>query len=176
NANQVLGDTIGVTANGYQPLANGTGIVLSGNGNTIGGTASEARNIISGNTNDGVFISGGNANQLWGNYIGTNADGSAPMGNGLNGVEVSGSGNIIGGALGLGLSNLISGNGGDGVKIDSGASGNRVWGNTIGGNSASDVGMPNNLGIEVAGSNNTVGGFGTGNTIDANEHGMLISG
>src|SRR5262249_27552194 len=97
SANQVFGNTIGVAANGHQPLPNGTGIVLSGSGNTIGGAAAGARNIISGNNNDGVLISGGNANQVWGNYIGTTADGSAPMGNALHGVEVNGSGNFIGG-------------------------------------------------------------------------------
>jgi hypothetical protein len=178
SADQVLGNTIGVAAKGFQPLANGTGIVLSGSGNTIGGTAAGTRNIISGNHNDGVLISGGNANQVVGNYIGTTADGSAPMGNGLNGIAVNGSGNFIGGGPGAG--NLISGNGGDGVKIDSGASGNHVSANIIGDNPASDIGMFNHLGIEVAGSNNTVGGtflgFPAGNLIDANEHGMLISG
>src|SRR5262249_59959417 len=124
---QVLGNTIGVAAYGFEPLANGTGIVLTGSGNTIGGAVSGARNVISGNSNDGILISGSTANQLLGNYIGTTADGSAPMGNDLNGIEVNGSGNVIGDPPGAG--NLISSNGGGGVKSDSGASRNQAWGN-----------------------------------------------
>ena len=43
--------------------------------NTIGGTAASARNIISGNTNDGVYVTGALAtgNAIQGNFIGTNA-------------------------------------------------------------------------------------------------------
>ncbi len=177
SADQVWGNTIGVAANGYQFLANGNGLVLSGRGNTIGGVASGTRNVISRNSNDGILISGGNDNQVLGNYIGSTPDGLASMGNELNGIEVNGSGNMIGGTA-SGAGNLISGNGGAGVKIDSGASGNQVLGNTIGDNPASDVGMENNLGIEVAGNGNMIGAgvAGTGNLIDANFNAMLISG
>ena len=50
---------------------------------SIGGTAAGAGNLISGNTSDGVEISGTgtNLNLVQGNRIGTNAAGTLPLGN-----------------------------------------------------------------------------------------------
>jgi hypothetical protein len=59
--------------------------------NTVGGTTAADRNILSGNTNNGVEITGppgGTAsvfNMVEGNFIGTQADGSTALGNGMNG-------------------------------------------------------------------------------------------
>ncbi len=74
--------------------------------NIIGGVSTMDRNVISGNAGNGVLIvqypnlSASN-NQVFGNYIGTNAAGTAPLGNQGSGVElIDGSANSIGGISG----------------------------------------------------------------------------
>jgi len=61
--------------------------------NTIGGTTPPERNLISGN-GLGVYIEGiATGNEVLGNWIGTDATGSAPLGNGT-GVGISGSASL----------------------------------------------------------------------------------
>ena len=56
--------------------------------NLIGGATAAARNIISGNAGDGVFVSGASAqgNVISGNYVGVDATGTRALGNGRSGV------------------------------------------------------------------------------------------
>src|SRR5207302_4509909 len=80
--NRVLGNYIGVAADGASPLGNGTGIGIgttnvpgpSGEppGNTIGGVEPGAGNIIAFNTSTGVTISSGSGNAVRGNSIFSN--------------------------------------------------------------------------------------------------------
>ena len=96
--NEILGNYIGTDSTGSFDFGNGhSGIVLtsSSNGNLIGVSAA---NLISGNDNDGVHIkSNSNSNTVAGNYIGTNAAGTAALGNSNDGIEVrSSSSNVIG--------------------------------------------------------------------------------
>ena len=67
----------------------------------------------------GIFLTstdGSDNNKIEGNFVGTNATGTADLGNGNAGVEINGlnDGNVVGGALPE-QRNLISGNDGDGV-------------------------------------------------------------
>src|SRR5579884_324983 len=169
---QVQGNYIGTDATGDFALANNNGIVIGGYSNTVGGTASGARNIISGNGGDDVQITG-SSNQVLGNYIGTNAAGNAPLSDGT-GIEIDSSSNTVGGTS-PGAGNLISGNGTQGVFIN--GSGNDVLGNSIGTNAAGNAILTNGTGIEIASSNNRVGGTasGTGNLISGNGNGIFIS-
>ena len=64
--------------------------MISSNNNLVGGTAAGDRNIISGNAGDGIFITGGNNNQIAGNYIGTDVTGTAALANVDEGVEIAG--------------------------------------------------------------------------------------
>jgi hypothetical protein len=103
--------------------------------NTIGGTATGARNIISGN-DDGVVIfgAGTTGNKVEGNRIGTNAAGNAAIGNSDGIVISSASDNFVGGTA-SGAGNLIANNVGDGVLVAGGAAlGNRVLSNSISAN------------------------------------------
>jgi hypothetical protein len=132
--NRVLGNFIGTTANGSEALGNtGDGVVIDiAPNNTVGGTTSGARNVISDNR-FGVFISGSGAtgNKVEGNRIGTKADGSGDLGNDGHGVLISAgaSNNTIGGTTSA-AGNAISNNGLDGVRIPEGV-GNRVLSNLI---------------------------------------------
>ena len=126
--NLVQQNRIGTNLPGTIALPNAAGVTIqSGSGNQIGGVNPNARNIISGNTGAGVSIQGTTTagNLVQGNYIGTQANGAAALGNGGAGVSIgdrpSGGtavGDIIGGQA-AGAGNLISGNGGDGVQITS---------------------------------------------------------
>jgi len=137
--NKVEGSFIGTAAAGTAALGNsGYGVyVINSPGNTIGGTAAAARNVISGNSFSGVLIDDGGAsgNLVQGNFIGTDVAGASPLGNGEGGVVVfNAPSNIIGGTE-AGAGNVISANGGNaGVEIGNTATatGNLVQGNLIG--------------------------------------------
>jgi CSLREA domain-containing protein len=184
--NQVQGNYIGTDASGTADLGNSSDGVFtsSSSGDTIGGTGSGARNVISGNDGSGVTIRG-TGNQLLGNYIGTDKNGTAPLGNSSEGVNIdSGSGDTIGGTA-PGRGNVISSNQGDGVFIS--GNGSQVQGNYIGTdkNGSRPAGAPDlgnsGAGVDVGsqGANNTIGGTGSGarNVIsDNNGSGVIISG
>src|SRR5262249_10248748 len=110
--NVVQGDYLGTDLTGTLRKGNGTGVVIeSGANNLIGGTTAEARNLISGNGNGLIIRS--NLNVVQGNFIGTDATGTAPLGN-VYGLTINGSNNLIGGTTAE-ARNLISGNGAQGT-------------------------------------------------------------
>lgn len=112
--------------------------------NLVGGTLPSERNVISGNALGGVYIGFADAtgNEVVGNYIGTSADGLAPLPNGLNGVFVDNAPNNQIGTIGGG--NVVSGNSGNGVQIyGKGSMANRVVANLIGINAAKTASLPN---------------------------------
>ncbi len=136
--NKVLGNYIGTTRDGNSDLGNaneGVNIRFISSDNIVGGTSREARNVISGNDASGVMISsaGTRGNKVEGNLIGTDAAGTADLGNADNGVLIlaSASANTIGGTVSA-ARNTISGNGRGVVIFDSGTTGNVVTGNFIG--------------------------------------------
>jgi titin len=186
NDNLVLGNLVGTQLDGTDPLANfGYGILVHAGAadNTIGGTASDAGNTVSGNGLSGIYItSGASDNLLEGNWIGTNQGGTASLPNVLSGVEISdatSTGNTIGGSV-TGAGNVISGNKQYGVKLDS-ASATLLEGNWIGTKSGGTAALPNHFdGLLVNGANDTtIGGSvtGAGNTISGNsDYGVHICG
>ena len=178
--NVVAGNFIGTNPAGTSAIANaysGVGIFNGATGNTIGGTAAGAGNLISGNSSQGLVISdtGTNNNVVLGNFIGTNATGGASLANGFSGVQISGGAqnNTIGGTTAP-ARNIISGNLNQGVSLyGTGTSGNRVLGNYIGINSAGTSRIPNSFpGVEIfnAANSNVIGGTspGAGNVISSN--------
>ncbi len=180
--NVVLGNFIGTDVTGTADLGNAqNGVVIDGDGNTIGGTTPEARNVISGNNFAGVNLFG-SANTVQGNFIGTNADGDAVITNNVVGLTIQqgAASNLIGGTA-AGAGNLISGNGDGnegGVTLINGVQYNVVQGNSIGTDPAGTADLGNNgPGVYIAGlaEYNIVGGTtpGTGNTIAFNSgHGV----
>ncbi len=179
--NVLQGNYIGTNAAGAAALANSVGIEDAGNHNTIGGSVSGARNVISGNSSDGILLdSTASAETLQSNYIGLDVSGKLAPANGGNGIEINSSSNTIGGNSGVNYytRNFISGNSGDGIKIGNGATGNQVQGNFIGLDISGTHGVGNvGNGIEIAGTNNSIGGTtaGLGNTISGNtKDGILM--
>jgi CSLREA domain-containing protein len=180
SGNLVAGNLLGLNAAGTAAIGNGSDGIEINNGanNTIGGTTPGARNVISGNLAAGVIITNTSAtgNVVRGNYIGTNAAGTAAIPNVNSGVLVlnRATNNTIGGVI-PGATNVISGNTGDaGVGfLTPTATNNRVQGNLIGLAANGTSPLPNNTDgvlIAIDASNNAVGGTvsGAGNTIAFN--------
>ena len=175
--NSVLGNYIGSDVSGSAALPNTTGIgIANSSGNTVGGTIAGAGNVVSGNGDYGVRLTGSAAidNLVAGNYIGTNAAGTAAIPNASAGVLIDSgaAGNTIGGTTAA-ASNVISGNTTDGVEISgTGTSGNVVDGNFVGTDLTGTFAIANATGVEIdsGASANTIGGTAAGvlNVISGN--------
>ncbi len=172
--NTVKGNYIGTDATGTIDLGNGgNGVAIFGTDNTVGGTATGAGNLISGN-GQGVYIhfqppAGGNVIQ--GNYIGTDATGSVALGNSEYGVLLQGQNNLLGGST-AGARNVISSNE-NGVLV---VGPHTIQGNYIGTNAAGNGALGNlQLGVYVLGPA-VIGGAiaGAGNVISGNHDGIFV--
>ncbi len=168
SGNLVAGDQIGTDINGANALPNYDGVVIQigATGNTVGGTTASARDVISGNSWDGVeLVDGGvSGNVVEGDYIGVAAGGSSALGNAASGVAVLGgaTGNTIGGTA-AGTADVLSGNA-SGVNLgDIGTSANVVEGDFIGTDPTGSFALPNQNGVLVqnGASGNTIGGTST---------------
>jgi hypothetical protein len=183
SGHHIQGNFIGTDATGAAALPNGIGISLHTNvsGSTIGGATAGARNVISGNTGQGVGVSGflgdpsTTGNFVMGNYIGTDVTGLAPLGNAGAGISIGGFANTIGGAN-PGEGNVIAANLGAGIELV-GGNGNTIKGNLIGTDAGGTVALGNTgYGLFLAGSDVVVGGpsAGEGNVITNNGKGIFV--
>jgi hypothetical protein len=176
SGNYIQGNFLGTDVSGTAVFSTSNFGMPVGFNNTIGGTTPAARNIISEATGGGMGISGG-GNVVQGNYIGTNAAGTAapagigppppqhgnPYGIGLSPSSSNNqiTGNVISGNLGIAV--IMSGYGIGGN--------NQLQGNFIGTDATGTKPVPNGSGILIVNSsNNWVGGLtsGAGNTIAFN--------
>ncbi len=158
--NTITGNKIGTNAAGTAAIPNYEGIYLDRAAyNTIGGTLSLAGNIISGNADSGVYISASDNNQVKGNKIGTDVNGTAAIPNADSGVYINGSSdNIIGGGE-SGAGNLISGNSLVGILVGPETSlNNQIFGNKIGTNLFGSDSIPNQIGIGIVKARETLVG------------------
>ena len=137
SGNIVSGNYIGTDAGGAVARGNtadGVYLTADAQNNQIGGNTPGSRNLISGNGDEGIAIDGGDGNTVSGNFIGTNAYGTAVLMNGDFGIYLgSGAqGNTIGGDTGA-KGNVITGSARDGIYIaDNTTSGNVISHNGIG--------------------------------------------
>jgi hypothetical protein len=187
--NKVEGCFIGISADGATAQSNtGSGIdIESSPNNTIGGATPAARNVISSNTSSTNIVingAGSSGNTIQGNYIGTNAAGTAAMAGSVIGVQIVGNlagtgSNIIGGTTAA-ARNVISGNSSIGIDLhENTVNGNVIQGNFIGTNAAGTAAIGNGDGIDlVRANNNTFGGTvaEAGNVISGNSgHGISLA-
>ncbi len=178
--NTISANFIGVNVNGNTALPNnGSGVLITAASNTVGGATAGLRNIISGNSANGVSISSNfsTGNVVAGNYIGVGTDGTTAIANRDNGVQISNlaNGNTVGGS-GVtagscnGACNIIANNGDvansssarAGIFIDAtGRAGNALRANSIFNNTGIgiDLSVPgvtaNDASDADAGPNNT---------------------
>jgi hypothetical protein len=172
----------GTTQTGYPgtPIVVLDGNNVAASGLTLGGTGdtSTIRGLVIRDfgTNGIQIEAGSDSHTIAGNYIGRlNASGTdAGVGedNASRGIEVLGSSSTIGGTVAADR-NVISGNGGEGIIIRSGASSNIVRGNYIGTAADGTTALGNGQeGIQIdTGSPGTIIGgsaAGAGNVIGAN--------
>jgi parallel beta-helix repeat protein len=177
--NVIRGNWIGLSITGDSTQPNDAGLVIVGGAyeNTIGGDIFGQGNYISGNTTDGVVISGANSdgNLLGYNYIGTPAVGSSNVGNGAAGVIVHhgpqntqiGGGSVAGNLIAYNVqegvviwdahsnwveTNIIISNQSDGVYVTGGA-GNQILSNTIAGNTSNGVYVTGGAGNPILANN-----------------------
>jgi len=171
--NVIAGNDIGLDATGTKALGNDIGVSFGYMYNGIGAANTQiVGNVISGNQIGVSIDSASHDTLITGNRIGTNATGTAALGNGI-GLSINGFANTIGGTA-AGAGNLISGNSGDGVDVyGSGATDNLIEGNLVGTDATGKLTLGNSgIGVAIfsAGSGNTVGGTasGAGNVISGN--------
>ncbi|MBN9697137.1 MAG: DUF4347 domain-containing protein, partial [Zoogloea sp.] len=138
SGNQVVGNYIGTDATGNAKVPNfvdGIHIEAGATGNTVGGSSSAQRNVISGNWQDGVEVAdeASDGNIVRGNWIGVAANGSQVLANDGDGVMISGGAdNTIVGGSGANDGNWIAGGWKVGVEIDGATTGTLIQNNRIG--------------------------------------------
>jgi titin len=176
--NVVQGNLVGLDGTGSQPLANlgsGVGLLSGASFNMVGGLTPGAGNVISANGAYGLVIDGADStsNTVQGNFIGTDASGTQPEGNGDSGVAIiDGAANNLIGGTDPGAANVIASNPNYGVVLFNGANANIVAGNLIGTDLTGTQPLGNGYGVGIYGgaNNNMIGGTdaGSGNVISAN--------
>jgi hypothetical protein len=150
--NHIEGNFVGTNAAGTADLGNGSaGVEINGlnDGNMVGGSLAEQRNLISGNDGDGVFAGTDGTDTIQRNLIGTDKTGTEDL---HNGTGNNGEGVNLGGQNSVVKNNIIAFNTSDGVMVRSNATG---VGHDIGPNS---IFSNDGLGIDIV--DNTNGGLG----------------
>jgi VCBS repeat protein len=190
-ATLIQGNYIGTNAEGDVAIPNlGDGIRLTGvRAVTVGGASSGAGNLVSGNGENGINLTGGingtpcRSVVIQGNLIGTDETGTLPLPNGVSGIELAAARNASIGGTTAQARNTISGNSGNGVGMPGENAGepNRVLGNFIGvnrfgtgalGNSGDGVFLgPGNVSGNIIGGTNA----GEGNVIAHNLESGIVS-
>ena len=105
--NHVAGNFIGTNAAGTDAKGNSNGVLDESPDNTIGGTLTSDRNLISGNHGLGIYLisavsgsAGGARTLIQGNFIGTDKTGTAAIPNHNNGILISiGADTTVGGTV-----------------------------------------------------------------------------
>jgi hypothetical protein len=171
----IAGNFIGTDSTGTLNRGNSaSGVLITTTDNTIGGDTVDARNVISGNSQNGITLDGNSGvtsgNVIQGNIIGLDASGSSALGNLIDGISTDlASDTQIGGTTAWDR-NIISGNG-NGIGTSRGGA-RAIQGNYIGTDITGTVALGNaNWGITSAQGGSLIGGVvpGAGNLISGNK-------
>ena len=187
--NTLNGNFIGTTADGDRALGNHrNGVSIDGaNFNALVGCTFANQpfvyyNVISGNNQNGLLVTDADRTLVHANFFGAGADNTAVIGNGLNGIEVTGSSRHtqVGGVIPLG--NVSAGNRLNGIDVAGTASYFTTF-NTFGGLLAFKGAAPNRrdgLLVTSTGGHNLVrtnvfsGNAGNGVELAGNASGVTI--
>ncbi|MBZ0292548.1 MAG: CSLREA domain-containing protein, partial [Anaerolineae bacterium] len=160
--NVIEGNYIGLAADGVTAQGNFVGIdIADAPGNSIGGAALANRNVIAGNDDAGLKITGSTStgNRVQGNYIGVDVTGAAPVLNG-EALNLSTSSLTTIGTDGDGTDDVAEGNVILGVSFLSGSSSNVIAGNLFGTDSTGTVDLAGGtlgLYLDAGSANNRIG-------------------
>lgn len=159
NANNIniLGNFVGTNPTGTAQVANQTGIFIVSSNNTIIGSSNVAdRNIFAGsffyfNESSCIVMDNSPGTIIKGNYVGTNAAGTAILGNSLSGIAcIISNDTIIGGSTAT-EKNVVSGHIIAGISIEA-SSNVQIIGNYVGTDASGTLALGNaNEGISVSG-------------------------
>ena len=160
----ILGNKIGTNYAGTSVLGtqlNGIDINSGATGVQVGWGTTLTRNIISGNTQYGIFIDGAatNGNSIKGNIIGLNATTTGVISGTDTGIQISnGADNTLIGGTVAGEGNQIGGATNHGVQITGTSTGTKIQGNSIGTNATGILNAGNGWqGIElISGADSTL--------------------
>ena len=170
--NSVTGNRIGSNAAGSAAIPNTSLGIYFKNvpANTIGGNTVGLRNIISGNAGMGIELDQATGTVIEGNYIGSDAGGSAVLANAGSGINTLNTSQTTIGGPTPAQGNVISGNWHTGVWIGTSSSATTIQNNRIGVNAAGTAKLGNGeQGVLIDhASNTTIGSSGAGNVIGGN--------
>jgi hypothetical protein len=132
----VQNNIIGLNSSGLSSLPNSQGISVSGSGVATGFDLTH--NIVSGNSGEGINISGTGGQTITGNFVGLGVNGSTVANDG-QGILMAGVSNVTIGGTTATARNVISANNGNGIHIYSDCNfGNStrvgIYGNYVGAN------------------------------------------
>jgi hypothetical protein len=140
SGNLIVGNFIGVKADGVHPLPNGAGIGLEGGPDlTVGGASAADRNIISGNNGNAITVVGPSVRMertiIHGNYLGVDRTGAVAILN-YGGIELIEADHTTIGGVTAGAGNVILATNTVGIEVEisGGADGTVIQGNAIGTN------------------------------------------
>ena len=142
-AHQIIGNYIGVNANGA---------ALTGSNPTV--TVGGVGTVVRGNVATSLSVGGTNA-IVQGNIVGLAADGSTVIGG--NGLTVSGTGSTVGGTA-VAERNVVAGSTGHGLTLA--GTNHVVKGNYIGTDTTGQLARPNANGVSLGGTGHQFGGGG----------------
>jgi CSLREA domain-containing protein len=174
----IQGNYVGLDQSGTLARGFTTGIYAGGTSTIIGGTAAGARNVVAGNGTHNILVEPYSAT-IQGNYVGTNATGTAAPAQTAFGILVKAPNTVVGGTTPE-ARNVISGNF-NGLFLSSSnqvaVTGVTVHGNYIGTDATGTTAVPNaGSGVVVDAPGFTVGGTGAGmgNVISGNAIGIYL--
>ena len=171
--NIVEGNYIGTDPTGTIELGCATGVYINGStGSRIGGTTAAQRNLISGN-GTGILVTNGSSTLMEGNYIGTNASGTAALGN-TTGISLATADDATIGGAAAGAGNVISASALEGIRVAS-SNGVSILGNLIGTDVTGLIPLGNQYGITALSSTGLAIGGAAGNVISGNKYGISLS-
>jgi hypothetical protein len=164
--NRVEGNYIGTDRTGTLSRGNRVGITISNgtDSNIVGGTATGAGNLVSGNDEIGIaLLSQGNHHSLYGNWVGVNSSGTGLRANGNTGIYIDNSGYNLIGSGSLAGRNVVAGSVTNILVVGDSGRHNQIIGNYVGTDITGTAAFNGQShGIRIDADSNTVGGAALG--------------